>query len=57
MSDLLNSISSLTGGASSSAILKILTSNIGDMTIETLFNSFLAAWGSFLETLFGMFAQ
>ena len=57
MSDLLNSISSLTGGASSSAILKILTSNIGDMTIETFFNSFLAAWGSFLETLFGMFAQ
>ncbi|MBO5937308.1 MAG: hypothetical protein J6Q79_06810 [Clostridia bacterium] len=57
MSELLNSISSLAGGASASAILKILTSNLENMNLETLFNTFLAAWQSFLEILFGMIGQ
>ena len=57
MAELLNSISLIAGGASSSAILKILTSNLEDMNLETLFNSFLSAWTSFLETFFGMITQ
>ena len=57
MSELLNSISSLAGGASASAILKILTSNLEDMNLETLFSTFLSAWKSFLETFFGMLGQ
>ena len=57
MSELLNSISSLAGGASASAVLKILTSNLENMNLETLFNSFIAAWQSFLEVFFGMIGQ
>ena len=57
MNDILGSISSLAGGASSSAILKILTSNLEDMTLETLFNTFIAAWQKFFESLFGMLGQ
>jgi hypothetical protein len=54
MSDLFGSISTGLSGATPTAVLKILTSNLADMNLENLFNSFISAWMSFLETLFGM---
>ena len=56
MEDLFGSISTGVSGATPTAVLKILTSNLSDINLETLFNTFISAWMSFLETLFGMLA-
>ena len=44
----------LGNGASASAVLKILTSNLGDINLETLFQSFIDGFMSYVQTLMSM---
>ena len=44
----------LGNGASTSAVLKILTSNLGDINLETLFQSFIDGFMSYVQTLMSM---
>jgi hypothetical protein len=44
----------LGNGASASAVLKILTSNLGEINLETLFQSFIDGFMSYVQTLMSM---
>ncbi len=44
----------LGNGASASSILKLLTSNIGDINLETLFQSLIDGLMSYIQTVLSM---
>jgi hypothetical protein len=44
----------LGNGASASAVLKILTSNLGEINLETLFQSLIDGFMSYVQTLMSM---
>lgn len=52
--DILEMLNILGNGASTSAVLKILTSNLGDINLETLFQSFIDGFMSYVQTLMSM---
>ena len=52
--NLLESLEVLVNGASASSILKLLTSNVGDITLDTLFQSFIDGLMSYFQTLLSM---
>lgn len=52
--NLLESLEVLVNGASASSILKLLTSNVGDITLDTLFQSFIDGLMNYFQTLLSM---
>ena len=52
--NLLESLEVLVNGASASSILKLLTSNVGDITLDTLFQSLIDGLMSYFQTLLSM---
>ena len=56
MAAIFETITTIAGGGTPASILKILTSDLESFNLETLFNTFISAWSTFLETLFGMLA-
>lgn len=52
--NILEMLDILSNGASTSSIIKILTSNIGDITLDTLFQSLIDGLMSYFQTLLSM---
>lgn len=52
--NILEMLNILGNGASASAVLKILTSNLGEINLETLFQSLIDGFMSYVQTLMSM---
>ena len=52
--NILEMLNVLGNGASASAILKLLTSNVGDINLESLFQSLIDGFMSYIQTVMSM---